>query len=76
MVDTDVGFLVRDTVIFTCEIIDCCPWFDFFDLEVCFHFFIPCLFVLFNAQTEGSLVKQLMSTVLLICYTICQRKQL
>ncbi|PWZ26419.1 hypothetical protein Zm00014a_027061 [Zea mays] len=34
MVDTDAGFLVRDTVIFTCEIIDCCPWFDFSDLEV------------------------------------------
>ncbi|KAJ1279954.1 hypothetical protein BS78_04G194900 [Paspalum vaginatum] len=34
MLDTDAGFLVRDTVIFTCEIIDCCPWFDFSDLEV------------------------------------------
>ena len=37
MLDTDAGFLVRDTVIFTCEIIDCCPWFDFSDLEVRFH---------------------------------------
>ncbi|CAL5057168.1 unnamed protein product [Urochloa decumbens] len=34
LLDTDAGFLVRDTVIFTCEIIDCCPWFDFSDLEV------------------------------------------
>ncbi|OEL27172.1 hypothetical protein BAE44_0011808 [Dichanthelium oligosanthes] len=34
MLDTDAGFLVRDTVIFTCEIIDCCPWFDFSDLEI------------------------------------------
>ncbi|CAL4968263.1 unnamed protein product [Urochloa decumbens] len=34
MLDADAGFLVRDTVIFTCEIIDCCPWFDFSDLEV------------------------------------------
>nr|CAB3447228.1 unnamed protein product [Digitaria exilis] len=34
MLDTDAGFLVRETVIFTCEIIDCCPWFDFSDLEV------------------------------------------
>lgn len=34
LLDTDAGFLVRDTVIFVCEIIDCCPWFDFSDLEV------------------------------------------
>ncbi|XP_062222774.1 uncharacterized protein LOC133921772 [Phragmites australis] len=34
MLDTDAGFLVRDTVVFVCEIIDCCPWFDFSDLEV------------------------------------------
>ncbi|KAL5211895.1 hypothetical protein ABZP36_022742 [Zizania latifolia] len=33
LLDTDVGFLVRDTVVFVCEIIDCCPWFDFSDLE-------------------------------------------
>lgn len=34
LLDTDAGFLVRDTVVFVCEIIDCCPWFDFSDLEV------------------------------------------
>uniref|UniRef100_A0A7N0T9N2 MATH domain-containing protein n=1 Tax=Kalanchoe fedtschenkoi TaxID=63787 RepID=A0A7N0T9N2_KALFE len=34
MLEADAGFLVRDTVIFVCEILDCCPWFDFSDLEV------------------------------------------
>nr|CAD1827764.1 unnamed protein product [Ananas comosus var. bracteatus] len=34
MLESDAGFLVRDTVIFICEIIDCCPWFEFSDLEV------------------------------------------
>ncbi|KAK1300758.1 hypothetical protein QJS10_CPB13g00339 [Acorus calamus] len=34
MLETDAGFLVRDTVVFVCEIIDCCPWFEFSDLEV------------------------------------------
>lgn len=34
ILDTEAGFLVRDTVVFVCEIIDCCPWFDFSDLEV------------------------------------------
>ncbi|PHT44930.1 hypothetical protein CQW23_14088 [Capsicum baccatum] len=34
MLETDAGFLVRDTVVFVCEILDCCPWFDFADLEV------------------------------------------
>lgn len=34
MLEADAGFLVRDTVIFVCEIIDCCPWFEFSDLEV------------------------------------------
>ena len=59
MLDTDAGFLVRDTVIFTCEIIDCCPWFDFSDLEVRFHllFFLSCLFALINARVAGSLMK-------------------
>jgi hypothetical protein len=28
------GFLIRDSVIFVCEIFDCCPWFEFSDLEV------------------------------------------
>ncbi|KAG6485229.1 uncharacterized protein LOC122012707 isoform X1 [Zingiber officinale] len=32
--ESDAGFLVRDTVIFICEITDCCPWFEFSDLEV------------------------------------------
>ncbi|XP_077214729.1 uncharacterized protein LOC143849557 [Tasmannia lanceolata] len=34
MLEADAGFLVRDTVVFVYEIIDCCPWFDFSDLEV------------------------------------------
>ncbi|KAK4748324.1 hypothetical protein SAY87_014910 [Trapa incisa] len=34
MLEADAGFLVRDTVVFVCEIMDCCPWFDFSDLEV------------------------------------------
>lgn len=34
MLESDGGFLVRDTVIFICEILDCCPWFEFSDLEV------------------------------------------
>ncbi|KAL1301091.1 hypothetical protein HN51_045724 [Arachis hypogaea] len=34
MLEADAGFLVRDTVVFVCEILDCCPWFDFADLEV------------------------------------------
>ena len=49
ILDTEVGFLVRDTVAFVCEIIDCCPWFDFSDLEVrsgLLFFHVACLFVL------------------------------
>lgn len=34
MLEMDAGFLMRDTVVFVCEILDCCPWFDFSDLEV------------------------------------------
>lgn len=34
MLEADAGFLVRDTVVFVCEILDCCPWFEFQDLEV------------------------------------------
>ncbi|XP_073389366.1 uncharacterized protein [Physcomitrium patens] len=34
MVEADAGFVARDTVVFVCEILDCCPWFEFSDLEV------------------------------------------
>lgn len=34
MLEPEAGFLVRDTVVFVCEILDCCPWFEFSDLEV------------------------------------------
>ncbi|KAL2936183.1 hypothetical protein RDABS01_033930 [Bienertia sinuspersici] len=34
MLEPDAGFLSRDTVVFVCEILDCCPWFEFSDLEV------------------------------------------
>lgn len=46
MLEADAGFLVRDTVVFVCEILDCCPWFEFSDLEVssCEPYF---LFVVF-----------------------------
>lgn len=36
MLEADAGFLVRDTVVFVCEILDCFPWFEFSDLEVSF----------------------------------------
>ncbi|XP_024544379.1 uncharacterized protein LOC9654920 [Selaginella moellendorffii] len=34
MVEPDGGFMMRDTIVFVCEILDCCPWFEFSDLEV------------------------------------------
>lgn len=34
MLEPEAGFLLRDTVVFVCEIVDCCPWFEFSDLEV------------------------------------------
>ncbi|KAH9300653.1 hypothetical protein KI387_012236, partial [Taxus chinensis] len=34
MLDPDAGFLIRGTVVFVCEILDCCPWFEFSDLEM------------------------------------------
>ncbi|KAL2237474.1 UNVERIFIED_CONTAM: hypothetical protein Sindi_0939100, partial [Sesamum indicum] len=33
MLEADAGFLLRDTVVFVCEILDYCPWFEFSDLE-------------------------------------------
>lgn len=33
LMDPEAGFLVRDTVVFVCDILDCCPWFEFSDLE-------------------------------------------
>jgi hypothetical protein len=34
MLDPDAGFVVREAVVFTCEVLDCCPWMEFADLEV------------------------------------------
>ncbi|PWA91017.1 MATH-like protein [Artemisia annua] len=34
MLEPDACFLVCDTVVFVWEILDCCPWFEFSDLEV------------------------------------------
>ncbi|CAE6008488.1 unnamed protein product [Arabidopsis arenosa] len=34
MLEADAGFLVHDTVVFVCQILDCCPWFEFSDLMV------------------------------------------
>ena len=47
--ETDAGFLVRDTVVFVCEILDCCPWFEFSDLEVS-PYGIACLCVILSIQ--------------------------
>ncbi|KAJ6992560.1 uncharacterized protein [Populus alba] len=33
MLDTDAGFVVHETVTLVCEILDCCPWFEFFEPE-------------------------------------------
>lgn len=35
MLEVDAGFLLRDTVVSVCDILDCCPWFEYSDLEVC-----------------------------------------
>ncbi|GMH07024.1 hypothetical protein Nepgr_008864 [Nepenthes gracilis] len=35
MMEPDAGFLVQETVAFVCEIMDCRPWFEFSDLDVC-----------------------------------------
>lgn len=45
VLEADAGFLVRDTVIFVCEIMDCCPWFEFSDLEVSSGTSLPILIV-------------------------------
>ncbi|KAJ3679504.1 hypothetical protein LUZ60_017515 [Juncus effusus] len=34
MVSAEAGFVARDSVVFVCEVMDCCPWFEFSDLEV------------------------------------------
>jgi len=49
MLESDAGFLVRDTVVFVCEILDCCPWFEFSDLEVS-PYGIACLCVILYVQ--------------------------
>lgn len=48
MLEADAGFLLRDTVVFVCEILDCCPWFEFADLEVSMLFANPCSCKLLN----------------------------
>lgn len=53
MLESDAGFLVRDTVVFVCEILDCCPWFDFADLEVSDHSFSLHICFLFVGLLEG-----------------------
>ena len=37
LLEVGAGYLVREMVIFVCEILDYCPWFEFSDLEVCMH---------------------------------------
>ncbi|CAN4097650.1 unnamed protein product [Withania somnifera] len=54
MLESDAGFLVRDTVVFVCEILDCCPWFDFADLEVSHHSFFlhSCFFSVLASEDD------------------------
>ena len=33
LLDIERGFLVKDTVIFSCEVLECCPWPEFNDLD-------------------------------------------
>ena len=33
MLEHDAGFLLRDTVTFSCTVLDCCPWFDFAEVD-------------------------------------------
>ena len=28
LLDPENGFVVKDTVVVACEVLDCCPWFD------------------------------------------------
>ena len=34
LLDSEAGFLVRDAIVVVCEILDCCPWFEFSEMEV------------------------------------------
>lgn len=37
LLEAGAGYVGRETVVFVCEILDYCPWFEFSDLEVCIH---------------------------------------
>ena len=44
LLEAGAGYLVHETVIFVCEILDYCPWFEFSDLEVCIlYIYLPIL---------------------------------
>jgi hypothetical protein len=34
MVEPDAGLVARDTAVFWCEVLECCPWFEFGDVEM------------------------------------------
>ena len=34
MVEPDAGLVARDTAVFACEVLECCPWFEFGDVEI------------------------------------------
>ena len=34
MVEPDAGLVARDTAVFACEVLECCPWFEFGDVEL------------------------------------------
>ena len=65
MLEADAGFLVRDTVVFVCEILDCCPWFEFSDLEVSL-----CL-MLYIYLLQHALLPSLMQTWRPFNLTLC-----
>ena len=51
MLEADAGFLVRETVVFVCENLDCCPWFEFSDLEVS-NFYLLFYEIKFSLEDE------------------------
>ena len=34
MVEPDAGLVARDTAVFACEVLECCPWFEFGDVDL------------------------------------------
>ena len=34
MLDPEAGYLTRDGIVLVVEVLECCPWFEFADLDV------------------------------------------